>query len=68
MVIMMTTEMLSSDFLKLSMQEVADLLLDEYDPVKEYRGVLVDGVDDDGRHYCLSVVLSEKPIKELEFE
>ena len=44
----------SADFLRLSLQEVADLLLnDMHVNDKKQSGALVHGTDDDGRMYSL---------------
>ena len=43
------TEILTADFLKMSLQEVADLLIDNCSSALCY------GTDDDGRKYALKV-------------
>ena len=48
------TEILTGDFLKMSLQEVADLLLDSIDG-KQCSAAKCYGTDDDGRKYALKV-------------
>ena len=47
-----------ADFCKLTINEVSDLLLnDMHEHDRESSGALLCGVDDEGRKYCLKVVL-----------
>lgn len=50
------TEILTGDFLKMSLQEVADLLMESIED-KECSAAKCNGVDDDGRKYSLKVVM-----------
>lgn len=61
--------MMTEDFLKLTMQEVADLLAEEWSKTdNNYSACLARGLDDDNGPLCLSVILSEKPISTVSFE
>ena len=50
-------EISSADFMKLSVNDVSDLLLSDISGDKESAAALLCGVDQDGRRYNLSVKL-----------
>ena len=47
----------SADFMKLSIQDVSDLLMQDINSDRERSGALLYGSSDDGRRFKLSVVL-----------
>ena len=51
-------EISSADFMKLTINQVSDLLLSEIDDNKKVSGAVLHGADDDGRLYSLRVELS----------
>lgn len=52
------TEFSSADFMKLTINEVSDLLLEDiHSSGEDVKGALLLGRDDDGKPYRLSVVL-----------
>lgn len=52
------TELSSADFMRLTINEVSDLLLQDIcDSGEDVKGALLLGRDDDGKPYRLSVVL-----------
>jgi len=52
------TELSSADFMKLTINEVSDLLLEDiHSSGEDVKGALLLGRDDDGKPYRLSVVL-----------
>ena len=52
-------EISSADFMKLTINQVSDLLLSEIDEDnKKVSGAVLHGTDDDGRMYLLKVELS----------
>ena len=55
----MVMDISSADFMKLTIGDVSDLLLEDIsESDKEQVGALLYGCDDDGRRYKLSVVLA----------
>jgi hypothetical protein len=50
-------EIHTSEFMRLSVNEVSDLLLSEITDDKKYAGALVQGVDQGGRKYKLKICL-----------
>ena len=55
---LMVMEMSSADFMKLTINEVSDLLLNDISDRQENKsGALLLGRDDDGKPYRLSVIL-----------
>ena len=55
MVIIM--EFSSANFMKLTIQNVSDLLMQDITPDKQQAGALLYGKDDNGKRFKLSVVL-----------
>ena len=52
------TELSSADFMRLTINEVSDLLLqDIYNSGEDVKGALLLGKDNDGKPYRLSVIL-----------
>ena len=50
-------EFSSADFMKLTINEVSDLLLQDITPEEKTKGALLLGRDQDGKPYRLSVIL-----------
>ena len=50
-------EFSSANFMKLTIQNVSDLLMQDITPDKQHAGALLYGKDDNGKRFKLSVVL-----------
>ncbi len=50
-------EFSSANFMKLTIQDVSDLLMQDITPDKQQAGALLYGSNDDGKRFKLSVVL-----------